>query len=76
MNLKIELVVPIDAGEPFAKVCYTLEGVGPLAPCYEFLSTVRTSIQVKHWANTRALAWMFAAGSLQQNASFQHSSSS
>jgi len=31
MNLKIELLVPIDAGEPFAKVCYTLEGDGPLA---------------------------------------------
>ena len=58
----IELAVTIDAGEPSVKACYTLEGDGPLAlSCYEVFSTVRASLQVKHWANTRALAWMFAA---------------
>ena len=31
MNLQIELAVTIDAGEPFVKACYTLEGDGPLA---------------------------------------------
>ena len=58
----IELAVTIDTGEPFVKACYTLEGDGPLAlSCYEVLSTVRASIQVKHWANTCALARKFAA---------------
>ena len=58
----IELAVTIDAGEPSVKACYTLEGDGPLAlSCYEVFSTVRASLQVKHWANTRALARKFAA---------------
>lgn len=62
MNLMIELAVTIDAGEPFIKACYTLEGDGPLAlSCYEVLSTVKAAIQVKHWANTRAIAQKFAA---------------
>ena len=61
-NLMIELAVTIDAGEPFVKACYSLEGDGPLAlSCYEVLSTVKASIQVKHWANTRALAQKLAA---------------
>ena len=59
-NLLMELAVTIDAGESFVKACYTLEGNGPLAlSCYEVLSTVRASIQVKHWPNTRALARRF-----------------
>ena len=62
MNLMVELAVTIDAGEPFVKVCYTLEGDGPLAlSCYEVLSTVKAAIQVKHWANIRAIAQKFAA---------------
>ena len=61
-NLMIELAVTIDAGEPFVKACYTLEGDGPLAlSCYEVLSSIRASIQVKHWANTCAQARKFAA---------------
>ena len=61
-NLMIELAVTIDAGEPFVKACYTLEGDGPLAlSCNEVLSTVKASIQVKHWPNTHALAQKFAA---------------
>lgn len=57
VNLMIELAITIDAGESFVKACYTLEGDGPLAlTCHEVLSTVRASIQVKHWANTRAIA--------------------
>ena len=46
-NLMIELAVTIDAGEPFVKACYTLEGDGPLALFYyEVLSTVKVSIKV------------------------------
>ena len=61
-NLLIEFAVTVDAGESFIKACYTLEGDGPLAlSCYEVLSTVRASIQVKHWPNTRALVQRFAA---------------
>ena len=55
-NLLIELAVIVDVGEPFVKACYNLEGDGPLAPvCYEMLSSVRASVQVKHWPNTQAV---------------------
>ena len=38
-----------------------MEGDGPLAfTCYHTLSTARSSIQVKHWPNTAALARGFA----------------
>ena len=44
------------------KACYNLEGDGLLAlSCYEILSSVKASIQVKHWANSRTLAWKIAA---------------
>ena len=60
-NLLMELAVTIDAGGSFVKVCYSLEGDGPLAlSCSEVLYTVRALIQVKHWPNTRALARRFA----------------
>ena len=56
-ELVIELSVLVDAGEPFVKACYNLEGDGQLAPiCYDILSAVKASIQVKHWPNTEAVA--------------------
>lgn len=53
----IELSVIVDAGKLFVRACYDLEGDGPLAPvCYAILSSVRTSVQVKHWPNIHAFA--------------------
>ena len=60
-ELLIELAVTIDVGEPFVKATYSLEGDGPLAPaCYEILSTVKASVQVKHWPNTKTIAHRLA----------------
>ena len=56
-ELLIEFAVIVDVGEPFVKATYSLEGDGPLAPaCYETLSSVKASVQVKHWPNTKAIA--------------------
>ena len=40
-RLQVELAAVIDAGEPFVKATYVLEGDGPLAlSCYEVVYTV------------------------------------
>lgn len=67
-ELIIELSVLIDAGEPFVKACYKLEGDGELAAvCYDILCS---SVQVKHWPNpvavARRLAEDFNTPGLQQ----------
>ena len=62
MEILIELSVIVDAGKPFVKACYDLEGDEPLAPvCYEMLSSVRASMQVKHWPNTHPVAQKLAS---------------
>ncbi len=56
-ELIIELSIVVDVGEPFIKACYNLEGDGQLAAmCYDILSSVKASVQVKHWPNTQAVA--------------------
>ena len=56
-DLLVELAATIDAGEPFIKATYKLEGDGPLAlQCYEILSSVRAAVQVFHLPNTVAVA--------------------
>ena len=56
-RLQIELAAVIDAGEPFVKATYTLEGDGPLAlNCYEVLSTLSAGIHVQHYPNLLAVA--------------------
>ena len=56
-ELVIELSVLVDAGEPFVKACYNLKGDEQLAPvCYDILSSVKASAQVKHLPNTQAAA--------------------
>ena len=56
-ELLIELAVNVDVGEVFVKAIYELEGDGPLAlECYEKIMGVRSSIQVRHWPNTAAVA--------------------
>lgn len=56
-ELMVELSVSVDAGEPFVKATYRLEGDGPLAlECYEILSSVKAAVQVCHFPNTLAIA--------------------
>ena len=56
-KLQIELAVDIDAGEPFVKGTYALEGDGPLAlKCFDIINEVKAAVQVHHWPNTTAVA--------------------
>ena len=53
VQLKMELAVVIDAGEPFVKATYTLEGDGPLALCaYEEIRKLYATITTQHFLNT------------------------
>ena len=56
-ELMIEIAVTVDAGEPFVKATYKLEGDGPLAiECYEILSSVKAVVQVCNLPNTIAIS--------------------
>ena len=53
----------IDAGDPFVKTTYTIEGDGPLAfTCYEVLSTLAAGIRVQHFPNLEAVAREISGG--------------
>ena len=53
-KLQIELV---DAGEPFVKSTYRLEGDGPLIfTAYDEICILRATIATKHFPNTTAVA--------------------
>lgn len=61
-ELIVELAAVVDAGEPFVKATYKLEGDGPLAlECYEILSSLKAAIQVSHLPNTTAVAKRLAS---------------
>ena len=53
----IELAAVVDAGEPFVKATYNLEGNGPLAlNCYEVVQELKMRINNPHYPNVNALA--------------------
>ena len=55
--LQLELAVVIDAGEPFVKATYKLEGDSALAfTCYEIYSSLEATVQLQHYPNLCALA--------------------
>ena len=63
-RLQVELAAVIDAGEPFVKATYLLEGDGPLAPkCYEIVNNLFASIHVQHFPNLLAVAQTISPGS-------------
>ena len=56
-KLQIELAVVVDAGEPFVKSTYRLEGDGPLVlAAYEEISSLRAAISTAFYPNTDAVA--------------------
>ena len=62
--LQIELAVVVDAGEPFVKATYKLEGDGLLVfECYEVLVTVKAAIEASHFPNTQAVIHRLAGNS-------------
>lgn len=47
----------IDAGEPFVKATYALQGDGPLAfTCFEVVAILTAGIHVQHYPNLVAIA--------------------
>ena len=62
-RLQIELAAVIDAGEPFVKATYTLEGDGPLAlKYYKVASTLSARIHMQHYPNLLAVAEKISGG--------------
>ena len=62
-RLQVELAVVIDAGEPFVKATYLLEGDGPLAlKCYEIVNNLFAGIHIQHFPNL-AVARTISPGS-------------
>ena len=55
--MQLELAAIVDAGEPFVKATYQLEGDGALAfRCYEIFSTLEASVKLQHFPNLHAMA--------------------
>ena len=56
-KLQMELAITIDAGEPFVKATYHLEGDGPLVfTVYEEISKLLATISNEHYPNVVAIA--------------------
>ena len=54
--MKIEIAIVVDAGEPFVKGTYNLEGDGCLAlSCFSVLQLLALSTANRHYPNTRAI---------------------
>ena len=72
MTRQLRLIVAysvIDAGHPFVRAAYHLEGDGPLIlQAYEKIATVRAAIKSAHYPNVVAVAQQIAQGdvNLQQ----------
>ena len=62
-KLQMEIAVTVDAGEPFVKATYRLEGDGPLVfTAYEEISTLRATISNAYYPNTNAVATKLSSG--------------
>ena len=66
-HLQVELAATIDAGMPFVKATYSLEGDGPLAlTCYDVISALNMAARQAHYPNVDAIAAHIAAGDVQE----------
>ena len=62
-KLQLELAAVIDAGEPFVKATYNLEGDGPLVfCCFEVLASLSVGIRTAHFPNLSAISTKIAGG--------------
>lgn len=54
--LQVELAIIVDAGMPFVRATYELEGDGPLVlKCHEVISALSAAVQQAHYPNLQAL---------------------
>ena len=62
-KLQLELAAVIDAGDPFVRATYKLEGDGALIfDCFDVLSSHAASIQNGHIPNLTAISAKLSAG--------------
>ena len=65
-KLHIELAATVDAGEPFVKATYVLEGDGPLVlSAYKEIQQLRASIRNEYYPNVVAVARKLSTTSTQ-----------
>jgi len=64
-KLQLELAAVIDAGNPFVRATYKLEGDGALVfGCFDVLSSLAASMQTGHYPNLTAVSAQLSAGNL------------
>ena len=62
-KLQLELAAVIDAGDPFVRATYKLEGDGALVfDCFDVLSSLASSIQTGHFPNLTDISAKLSAG--------------
>ena len=62
-KLQLELAAVIDAGEPFVKATYNLEGDGPLVfGCFDVLASLSVGIRTAYFPNLSAVSARLAGG--------------
>ena len=67
-NLHMDLAVTVDAGEPFVKSTYKLEGDGPRAlSAYEEISTLCAAVSTEQYPNVVAVSNKLTAVSTSRN---------
>ena len=76
-HLMVELAVTIDAGMPFVKATYNLEGDGPLALiCYETISALNVAARQVDYHNLAAVVCRISSGDVQMESELlQHAKS-
>ncbi len=75
-KLQMELAMTIDAGEPFVKTTYRLEGDGPLIfSAYEEINALTASISTQFYPNTIAVARKLSSNPVQQQQLIDYSKS-
>ena len=63
VHLRIELAAAVDAGEPFVKATYRLEGDGPLSiQAYEEIVTLRAAVRNAYYPNVNAVLQQISRG--------------
>ena len=71
--LQIELAAMIDAGLPFVKCTYNLEGDGPLVlSCYDTISALNMAARQAHYPNLVAIAGRIAANAHEERDLIEH----
>ena len=71
--LQVELAVTVDAGMPFVKATYNLEGDGPLVlRCYEIISGLNAAARQAYYSNLQAVVTDLSSDNAQQQQLTQH----